>query len=140
MWKEFGKAQLKIVAVSASTLVHQQEKYLEEGFDAFISKPFRAEQIYDCLANLLHVEYQYTDEHRDDMTDLEVSDIPIPNELRQRLIESAELYNVAQVNQCLDELASLGSDASRLAEHLRGFAANYDMNAILNILEEANAG
>ena len=131
---------MKIVAVSASTLVHQQEKYLKEGFDAFISKPFRAEQIYDCLASLLRVEYQYTDEHRDDMTDFEVSDIPIPNELRQRLIESAELYNVAQVNQCLDELASLGPDASRLAEHLRGFAANYDMDAILNILEEANAG
>ena len=55
---------LKIVAISASALTHQQERYSEIGFDAFIAKPLLAERIYDCLASLLHVEYEYTDIRR----------------------------------------------------------------------------
>ena len=31
---------MKIVAISASALTHQQERYSEIGFDAFIAKPF----------------------------------------------------------------------------------------------------
>jgi CheY-like chemotaxis protein len=59
IWAEFGHNTAKIVAVSASALIHEQQGYLNAGFDAFIPKPFERQQIYDCLANLLNVEYKY---------------------------------------------------------------------------------
>ena len=36
----------KIVAVSASALIHEQRRYLEAGFDDFIAKPLRAERVF----------------------------------------------------------------------------------------------
>lgn len=43
---------IKMVAVSAAAFVHQQEKYLEEGFHYIITKPFDAQAIYNCLETL----------------------------------------------------------------------------------------
>ncbi len=44
--------KIKMVAVSAAAFVHQQEKYLEEGFHYIITKPFDAKAIYNCLETL----------------------------------------------------------------------------------------
>ncbi len=46
---------IKMVAVSAAAFVHQQEKYLEEGFHYIITKPFDAEAIYNCLETLFGI-------------------------------------------------------------------------------------
>ncbi|MBI1929035.1 response regulator [Candidatus Poribacteria bacterium] len=62
IWAEVGRGTVKIVAISASALAHQQEKYLLSGFDAFIPKPYRSEMLYHCLETLLGVAYEYADE------------------------------------------------------------------------------
>ncbi|MBI1929416.1 response regulator [Candidatus Poribacteria bacterium] len=36
---EFGRRRFKLVAVSASAMVHQQKAYIKAGFDCFIAKP-----------------------------------------------------------------------------------------------------
>jgi len=46
---------IKMVAVSAAAFVHQQEKYLEEGFHYIITKPFNAQAIYNCLEALFDI-------------------------------------------------------------------------------------
>ncbi len=46
---------LKIIAVSAAAFVHQQEKYLAEGFHYIITKPFDSEVIYNCLETLYDI-------------------------------------------------------------------------------------
>jgi len=131
--EEFGLDRLKIVAISASALAHQQEKYSEVGFDAFIAKPFLAEQVYDCLANLLHIEYE---REIDDSPELELSEIVIPEELLQRLKAAAEIYNVTKLPDYLDEVESLGPAGKRLAKHLRTLIRNYDMETILALLSQ----
>lgn len=47
--------KIKVVAVSAAAFVHQQEKYLEEGFHYIITKPFDAKAIYNCLETLFGI-------------------------------------------------------------------------------------
>jgi len=136
LWEEYGKEELKIVAVSASTLAHQQEKYLQEGFDAFIAKPFRTELVYDCLATLLRVEYEYASEGERSTLPGDFSEISLAADLRERLIEAADLYRFTELNQYLDEVAGLGPEGQRLAEHLRGFVKNYDMDTVKDILGE----
>ncbi len=53
---EGGKA-VKIVAVSASVFSDQREETLAQGLDDFIRKPYRASEIFDCLARHLGVRF-----------------------------------------------------------------------------------
>jgi len=134
IWQEFGREALKIVAVSASTLVHEQQKYLSFGFDAFLDKPLHAQRIYECLASLLRLEYQYADEATSDTEGL--SPAEIPEELLLRLKEAAEIYSTTKLRQCLNEMERLYPGAQHLAEHLRGLVNNYDVGGVLNVLAE----
>ena len=132
-------ARPKIVAISASVLRHQQDEYLAAGFDDFIPKPFRFERICECLANLLHVEYEYAlppSTDTDETEGVDVKEVNLPQALRERLMEAAELYDLTSLNQCLNELDGLGADGHRLAEHLRGLMRTYDMEGMLNRLSE----
>jgi len=133
---EFGRDKLKIVAVSASALAHEQKRYLEIGFDAFIAKPFLTERIYDCLAYLLHVEYEYEDAGARYALPLDFSKINLPYELLRRLKAAAEIYSTTELKSCLNEVSQLGEDGNRLAEHLHRYLNNYDMEAILKVLSE----
>ena len=126
-----------IVAISASVLEHERKMFLEVGFDDFIAKPFRFGRICECLANLLHIEYAeaMSDEGAERLP-LDLSKIAIPENMFLRLKESAELYSVTELENCLNEVSQLGADGHLLAEHLRGFINNYDMEAILKVLSE----
>lgn len=52
---EGGPNRAKLVAISASVLKHEQEAYAEAGFDGFVPKPYRFEQIRECLEKHLGV-------------------------------------------------------------------------------------
>ena len=142
--EEFEVDRLKIVAISASVLRHQQEEYLEVGFDDFIGKPFRFERICECLANLLHVEYEYAavetqlTAETQPTESLEVSNITLPEALFSRLQAAAEIYSVAELEACLDEIEQLGVDGQRLAVELRRLSQRYALDEILKILGEIN--
>jgi len=136
IFAEFSREALKIVAISASALTHQQEKYSEIGFDAFIAKPLLAERIYDCLASLLHVEYEYTDIGATDALSLELSKITLPEDLFLRLKEAAELQSLTKLELYIDEVAQLGENGQKLSEYLRRCLHNYDTEAILDILSD----
>lgn len=129
----------KIVAISASAMAHEKERYLSEGLDAFIAKPFRSEAIYKCLASLLHVEYEYeasSSGNQTDMSLLDLSEITLPEALFSRLKEAAEGNSITELIQYLNEVDQLGPCGQRLAELLRGLVDKYDFKGVLNILGE----
>ena len=132
IWMRLGKQESpKIVAVSASTLAHEQSEYLSQGFDDFISKPVQVNQLFDCLKRLLHVSYDY-----EEIEDVEVdfSHVCVPESLCERLKVSAEVYNSTQIDRCLDELFDLGEDV--LSDHLRQLNQSSDMDGLLHILAQ----
>ena len=53
-----GKA-VKIVAVTASVMMEQHDEILASGMDGLLRKPYRASELYDCLAQQLGVKYIY---------------------------------------------------------------------------------
>ena len=126
-----GNAQLKIVAISASALLHQQQHYFEAGFDDFVAKPFRLERLCECLANLLHIAYEYTSPTTPDR-----SAVYLPTELIRRLRQAVEFLNLTELEGCLDEVAHLGYDGQQLAADLRRKVQSYDAEGMLNILTE----
>jgi CheY-like chemotaxis protein len=127
---------VKAVAISASTLTHQHRKALAAGFDLFIGKPLRFEQICNCLATLLGAEFAHA-EGEDDPAAEEVvnwSDVVLPVELMERLDEAAELQLVTKMEGYFQEMEQLGTEAARLATHMRQLRRRLDMGSILAIL------
>jgi len=136
----------RIVAVSASTLAHEQQRFLEEGFDAYIGKPFRREQLCAVLADLLAVEYRYAvgpSEGPDEATPApeppDVAGISLPEELRLGLAKSARQQNMTDLHRRLDAMAELGDAERALAAHLRSLSESYDLGRVRSILEQVGA-
>ena len=132
-----GKAHLKVVAVSASTLEHERQHYLEAGFDEFIGKPVRVDQLYRCMAELLGVEYEYAEQRTEPEEEkpLELEGMSLPAQLHDRLQAAATVANVTELRQAIEEVAQLDEAEARLARHLQQKCENFDMAAILQALE-----
>ncbi|MBI1925750.1 response regulator [Candidatus Poribacteria bacterium] len=126
------QSAIKLVAISASVLAHEQERYRSVEFDSFIAKPLLAERIYECLAELLPVEYQYAGTQQ--VSPLDFSTMTLPKDLCSRLTQAAAFQSRTKMRTCLNEVEQLGEEGRLLAEHLHQLLQNYDMEAIRKIL------
>jgi len=136
--KEWG-TKIKLVAMSASALEHERERYLKAGCDDFVSKPFRAEQIYRCLANLLGVKFVLREKPKDQSEpeiSIDLGQLSLSDDLALRLTTAAELHSATVLKSCLQEVEQLGKPGVRLAQHLRRFLASYDMKTIQRIVAQ----
>jgi signal transduction histidine kinase/DNA-binding response OmpR family regulator/streptogramin lyase len=120
----------KMVAVSASALVHERQSYLDAGFDDFIAKPVNARRVYQCLAKLLHVKYKYGE----DVPSMDTSKVVLPEVLLLRLREAAELGQVAELEKMLNDVRQRGADEHLLADYLLELSRNFDMEIVLKVL------
>ena len=137
IWERFGRDTIKVVAVSASTLDHERQEYLELGFDSFIGKPVRIAELFACLADLLGVEYEYHESvGPSGVPAVALQEISLPADLLRRLRETAEFYQVTELRNCLPAVAALGPEGQRMADFLKERADAYDMAGILRLLDE----
>jgi signal transduction histidine kinase/DNA-binding response OmpR family regulator len=136
--EEWG-ADVKLVAMSASALEHERERYLKAGCDDFVSKPFRVERVYRCLANLLDVKF-VTKETPHNQSEpegsIDLGQLTLDEDLAQRLATAAELHSATVIKSCLREVEQLGAPGVRLAQHLRKFLASYDMKTIQRVVAQ----
>jgi PAS domain S-box-containing protein len=130
---------VKIVAVTASAFKEEQQVMLDAGMDDFVRKPYRFEEIYDCLARHLGVEYVYHGEAPTDASPPATLDAAmlaaLPAALRQELraaLENLDSERIAVVIGQIDGLdATLGLALSRLADY-------FDYPGILKWLDAAD--
>lgn len=135
---EFGKTLPKIIATSASALPHERARYLQAGCDDFVAKPFRSERIYGCLRQWLGVTFETTTVEADaaPQESLDLRQLSLPEDLAARLAMAAELHSATVLKACLLEVEKLGPAGERLAGHLRGFLASYDMKSIQRLVAQ----
>jgi CheY-like chemotaxis protein len=137
--EEHGSDTMKIAAVTASAFEHQRQRLLDEGFDAFIDKPFRRERIYACLAELLNIEFELA-EVMETETDQEKvaawSSLSLPPKLFEALNDAVETHSITRLKEHFGALEDLGDAGWHLAAHLRLLIQRYDMQAIKRVLEE----
>jgi CheY-like chemotaxis protein len=132
-----GGDKVKIVAVTASVFMEQQAELLASGVDGFVRKPYRAEEIYDALAEQLNLRYLVV---RDDaqaegadqkLTPAMLSGLPLT--LRADLRRAVERLDSARILAAVEQVSgidpALGRTLLRLAE-------NFDYPAMLNALAE----
>jgi signal transduction histidine kinase/CheY-like chemotaxis protein len=142
MKKEFHPHP-KLIAISASAFEYQRESTLIKGFDDFIPKPFRIENIFNCLTKLLGVEFlkeEVIPPPKKMTTEIlpPLSKIQLPGEILNRLKSAADLSNLTDLKLCMKDLQSLDEDGQSLLKHLNPLASKFDMAGILTLLEQVN--
>ncbi|MFT4925207.1 MAG: signal transduction histidine kinase/CheY-like chemotaxis protein [Phenylobacterium sp.] len=139
--KDHDEHNIKVVMISASVFEHHQQMYREQGVDGFVGKPFVREDIFEVMAQLLDVEYQYNLEadlrpREQRVMGLDISCITLPEELLNTIINAAKSGQVTKVEEFIEYLDSESLVADNLLQHLKGLAEDLDLDGILNIVEK----
>ena len=129
-------------AVTASALAHQRDRFLDEGFDNFIDKPFRCERIYGCLHEILGTTFEFGEGEAEPapIGDISLDSLVsvasvLPDVLFDGLLQATLVGDINATREHLDKIHEMGGDASVLASQLRAMAHAYDMRGIADWLE-----
>jgi signal transduction histidine kinase/CheY-like chemotaxis protein len=141
--EQYTAAELPCVAITASTLHHQNKRVLDAGFDYFIAKPFHFDEVYQCLTKLLQVHFLYTETveaqiaAEDDIDDITVdfSTLTLSENLFSALHEAAEFSEVAELERLLQRLQKGSTAEHALAKKLDEYISQYDFDAALEVLD-----
>jgi len=132
-----GGDAVKIAAVTASSFKQDDAILLESGFDAIVHKPFRPEEIHECMEALLGVKLvraaPASVESASELAPQSLDDLPEP--LRQALAETITSLDGDRIKALL---AEIGESRPALAAALGRLADNYDYQPILDLLERAS--
>lgn len=123
-----GGQQVKIAALTAS--IHQSDANAPGLFDATLHKPFSVHGVFDCMQQLLHVQYErdalVTESHPDDNAVLGlVKNLPV--ELKSELLNAIQKLSQDEVFSAIEHVR--GCDAS-LADALMRMAKLYEYERI----------
>jgi len=127
---------VKIVAVTASAFKEQQQEMLAAGMDDFVRKPYRFDEIYDCLARQLGVTYLYRDEacaapSRSAAPTADMLAV-IPDSLRRELKEALESLDSERIAAALQRVGNIDAELGRALSRIVDY---FDYPAILRSLK-----
>lgn len=130
--------RVKLVAHTASALPRHREEAMAAGCVDFISKPVRIEQLCDCLARHLGVEFECepSDPAAPDVAISKLAKVGIPEALCARMEVAAELHSTTTLKAAMEELRRLGPEAQQFAEHVRHLMRSFDMRGIQRLLAD----
>jgi CheY-like chemotaxis protein len=141
--EQYGSERFQIVGVTASTSDYEQNKMTTAGCKRVISKPYRVEQIFQCVQELLGVEYEYQEILDDNPESAEktpsesreMPDLWIPAKLFLEFKESIEQNDVPALEKLLEKLRTLSDEGKRVESHLRPLLKKGDFTGMLDFLE-----
>ncbi|MGP0567238.1 MULTISPECIES: MASE1 domain-containing protein [unclassified Nitrospina] len=130
----------KIVMVTASSYRHEKERFLREGVQGFIAKPFMRGEVFKSLHDLLGLEFVYrkeTEKTTDPFPEKnrQTAPLALPGPLLSKLKKFARLGIMSQFEEVLKDVESLGPEGVEMAAQLREKAENFDKNGIMKLLE-----
>lgn len=131
--------KVRIVAVTASAFKEQQQEMFDVGMDDFIRKPYRFDEIYDCLARQLGIKYTYNSDTQDEpappatLTPAAVA--VIPGALRKELKDALESLDEDLIKSTIGHVSEIDPELGRTLFH---HAEYFDYPAILNALDQTS--
>jgi PAS domain S-box-containing protein len=135
-----GGDKVRIVAVTASAFREQQQEMFDAGMNDFVSKPYRFEEIYECLARQLGLEYVYRSAVAERQADRSVALAPasvalLPSALRQQLGTALEQLDSERISTLLEQVTKINAD---LGAAFCDLAKGFDYAAMQRALDAAN--
>ncbi len=137
-----GGREVKIAAVTASASSRERSEVLSAGLDDFVSMPYNAEEIFDCIARNLNVRYsarlgaRVTEVEAFRAVSLEAL-AKLPEELRGELRNAVISLDVKRIAGVIGLIS--GHDAW-LGAALAECAGQFAFTAVLNALEGPESG
>jgi CheY-like chemotaxis protein len=128
---------VKIVAVTASAFKEQEDELLNAGMDGFVRKPYRINEIYDCMVQQLGLKlvYRETTVEKPAAT-LNINTLArMPEEVRKELEHALKSLDVGAIDTAIKHVADQDAE---LAKSLSRIVESLDYPAILNVLSEAS--
>ncbi len=141
---------IKLVAVTASAFIHEQERWRSAGFDDVIVKPVLSQRLCLSLSTLPNVEFHHVAPSHDEAGGLlpcepgpaieSCDSVGLPEELRRRMLAAAEVHGVTALRQCIDHAEQLSPAAHGFCDRLRRSLHDYDMQQIVDLLSRQPGG
>ncbi len=126
-----------IIALTASAFDEQREDILKVGCNDFISKPFRAEVLYEKIALHLNVRYVYAGENQAAATQpLQLTKEALsvmPNEWVEQLYQAAIALDEVSIIELIKQIPAR---ESMLAKILTDLVDNFRLDLIASCLNE----
>ena len=129
-----GGKDVKIAAVTASAFEEQRSEILDAGADDFVRKPYRANEIYDCLAKNLGVKYVYADSQETSESDVKLTPemlLVLPQDLRAELQEALRSLDSERIGLVVRKVAPYNET---LRKTLHRLVNNFEYDVILKAL------
>lgn len=125
-----------VVALTASVFEDQRDELFKAGVDAFVSKPYRIDEIFSCLHQCLNVEFIY---QALELQPAYVSD-HVPTERFKKLpaaLQSQLHHAAAQLDleQTASVIAKINALDKNVATGLQHYLEQMDFQAILDLCE-----
>ena len=135
-----GGKKVKIVAITASVFKDQRNEIMESGTDDFVNKPYKPEDIYNCLARHLGVRYEYEEQDKvlDDEGTMQEEVSPealaaLPEKIRAELRSHVVALDV---EQAMAVIGQIGERDPGLAGPLRSLVEGFNFKRIQQLLQE----
>jgi signal transduction histidine kinase/CheY-like chemotaxis protein len=133
----FGGREVKIAAMSASAFSAERERVLEGGLDDFVRKPFRAEEIFECMGRHLGVRYRQSPLPMMAAAVEPQSLRPealaaLSPELRRELVDAVTSLNRERIMTVIDHV---GERDEELAAVLRGLGNRFAYTAMYEAMQ-----
>ena len=135
-----GKA-VKIIAVTASVFTEQHEEMLAAGMDEVVRKPYRFNEIYDCLTKQLGIEFIRENVQQPEQ-EAAVKLTPemlavLPQALRTEMRSALESLDSERILKAVQQVEMLDPELHRM---LGRMVENFDYPGILAALENRSVG
>ncbi len=127
------------IAISAYSLSHEVDYYLNIGFDQFIAKPYPFEALFSCLTQYFPQSFfvQYADS--DSAAEIELAEFAFQANLLNDLIDAAAVNRLSQVKSILNQIADADAANRPAVKKLMQYVDNYDMEGLQASLRQVAA-
>ncbi|MEL7223402.1 MAG: ATP-binding protein [Cyanobacteria bacterium J06576_12] len=129
---------IPLIISSASVALADQQKALEQGGDAFLTKPVDAGELFKALETYLNLKWVY-EAQNDDVpeTELTVKSLVLPpGKTLETLLELANRGNVKALREQLDILVDSDRAYTTFAEPILKLAGQFKAEEIEQLLEQ----
>ena len=131
---------VKIAAVTASTYLEERQALLAAGVCAIVYKPYRNEEIFDCMAVHLGVRYRYLENESTSALPLGLNTAELVEQLNAAPLDWRCALHVAavelDVEQCLEIISHQQASQPALCAYLQAFVNQFNFAELAELLQK----
>ncbi|PLA75341.1 hybrid sensor histidine kinase/response regulator [Hydrogenovibrio sp. SC-1] len=133
-----GGDKVKIVALTASVFKDQRQEVMDAGSDDFVRKPYRPDELYDCMARHLNLHYRYAKDFISEQNESDSFNLTL--EALEKLSDKSvnQIYRAALIGdiQTLNDIIqSLPESQASLISGLRKLVDGYRFDLIMALIK-----